>query len=46
MRFLKNLAEVLRTPILQNADRLLLLKHLLKMKIEAPDKFLVLMRKF
>ena len=44
--FHKNFAEVLRTPILQNADRLLLLKHLLKMKIAAPDKFLLLMRKF
>ena len=39
MYFPKNFAEVLRTPILQNADRLLLLKHLLKMKITAPDKF-------
>ena len=45
MCFLKNFAEVLRLPILQNADRLLLLKHL-KMKTAAPDKFLVLMRKF
>ena len=44
--FPKNFAEVLRTPILQKADRLLLLKHLLKMKIAALDKFLVLMRKF
>ena len=33
----KNFAEVLRTPILENADRLLLLKHLLKMTIAAPD---------
>ena len=41
--FLKIVAEVLRTPILQNADRLLLLKHLL---ITLPDTFLVLMRKF
>ena len=46
MRFPKNFAEVLRVPILQNANRLLLLKHLLKMKIAAPDTFLVLMRKF
>ena len=46
MSFPKNFAEVLRAPILQNADRLLLLKHLLKMKITALDKFLVLMRKF
>ena len=45
MCFPKNFAEVLRTPILQNADRLLLLKHPLKMKIAAPDKFLVLMKK-
>ena len=45
MFFPKNVAEVLRTSILQKTDRLLLLKHLLKMKIEAPDKFLVLMRK-
>ena len=40
MCFPKNFAEVLKTPILQNADRLLLLRHLLKMKIAAPDKFL------
>ena len=46
MFFPKNFAEILRTPILQNADRLLLLKHLPKIKIAAPDKFLVLMRKF
>ena len=46
MCFPKNFAEVLKTPILQNADRLLLLKHLLKMKIAGADKFLVLMRKF
>ena len=39
MYFPKNVAEVLRTPILQNADRLLLLKPLLKMKITTPDKF-------
>ena len=31
---------------MQNADKLLLLKHILKMKIAAPDKFLDLMRKF
>ena len=37
MCFPKNFAEVLRTPILQNVDRLLLLKHLLKMKKAAPD---------
>ena len=46
MCFLKNFAELLRVPILQNADRLLLLKNLLKMKIAASDKFLVMMRKF
>ena len=46
MCFPKNFAEILRTPILQKADRLVLLKHLLKMKITAPDKFLVVMRKF
>ena len=40
MCFPKNFAEVLRTPTLQNSDRLLLLKHLLKMKIAAPDKFI------
>ena len=45
MWFPRNFAEVLRTPILQNTDRLLLLKHPLKTKIAAPDKFLVLMRK-
>ena len=45
MCFPKNFAEVLRTPILQNADKLLLLKHL-KMKTAAPDKFLVPVRKF
>ena len=44
--FLKNFAEVLRTPILQYDDRMPLLKHLLKVKITAPDKSLVLMRKF
>ena len=44
MCFPKNFSEVLRTPILQNVDRLLLLKHLLKMKAAAPDKFLILMR--
>ena len=42
----KNYAEVLRTPILQNVDRLLPLRYLLKMKIAAPDKFLVLVREF
>ena len=41
MCFPKNFAEVLRVPILQNAARLVLLKHLPKMKIAAPDKFLV-----
>ena len=46
MWFPKYFAEVLRTPILQDAGRLLLLKYLLKIKIAAPDKFLVLMRKF
>ena len=46
MWFPKNFAEVLRAPTLQNANRLLFLKQLLKMKIAAPDKFLVLMRKF
>ena len=45
MCLLKNFVEVLKTPILQNTERLLLLRHL-KMKIEAPNKFLVLMRKF
>ena len=46
MCFPKNFAEVLRTAILWNADRLLLLKHLVKTTIAAPDKFLVLARKF
>ena len=46
MCFPKNFAEVSRTPILQNADKLLLLKNPPKMKIAAPDKFLVLMRTF
>ena len=36
----------LRTFILKNADRLLLLKHLPKMKIAAPDKCLVLTKNF
>ena len=44
MCFPKNFT-VLRTSILQNVDRLTLLKHL-KMKIAGPDKFLVLMKKF
>ena len=40
MWFPKNFADVLSTPILQNADRLLfLLKLILKFKIAAPDKF-------
>ena len=39
MCFPKNFAEVLRAPILWNANRLLLPKHLLKMPIAAPDKF-------
>ena len=38
MCFPKNFA-VLRTPILSNANRLLLPKYLLKVKIAAPDKF-------
>ena len=38
MCFPKNSADVLRTPILQNAARRLLLKYLLKIKIAAPDK--------
>ena len=46
MCFPKNFAEVLRTSIFQNTNRLLLLKHPLKVKIAEPDKFLVLMRKF
>ena len=46
MCFPKNFAEVLGTPTLQNADRLLLLKNFLKVKIAAQDTFLVLMRKF
>ena len=37
--FPENFADVLRTPILYNADRLLLLKYLLKIKIAALDKF-------
>ena len=39
MCFPKNLTGVLRTLTLQNADRLLLLKYLLKIKIAASDKF-------
>ena len=39
MCFPKNLKDILRTPILQNAERLLLLKYLLKVKIAARDKF-------
>ena len=46
MCFPKNFAEVLRKSIFWNAERLLLLKHLLKMTIAALDKSLVLMRKF
>ena len=46
MCFPKNFEEVIRTPILQNVNRLLLLKNFLKMTIAAPDKFLVLIRKF
>ena len=45
MCFPENFADFLRTPILLNADRLLPLKYILKMKIAAPDKCLVLMRK-
>ena len=45
MCFPINFAEVLRTPILQKAERQLPLKHLLKMKVAGPDIFLVLMRK-
>ena len=41
MCFPKNFAEVLSTPTLQNADRLLLLKNFLKVKTAAQDKFLV-----
>ena len=37
--FLKNFTDVLRTPILQNANRLVPLKYLLKIKIAAKDKF-------
>ena len=40
MCFHKQFADILRTLILWNADRLLLLKYLLKIKIAAPDKFL------
>ena len=39
MCFPKNFADVSRTPILQNADRLQLPKYLLKFKIAALDKF-------
>ena len=38
MCFPKNFTDVLRTLTLQNADRLLLLKYLLKIKVAAPDK--------
>ena len=34
-----NFTDALRTAILQNAERLLLLKYLLKAKIAAPDNF-------
>ena len=37
MHFPRNFATVLTTPVFQNADRRLLLKYLLKMKIAAPD---------
>ena len=40
MCFHKQFADVLRTLILWNADRLLLLKYILKIKTAAPDKFL------
>ena len=40
MCFHKQFADVLRTLILWNADRLLLQKYLLKIKIASPDKFL------
>ena len=43
MCFPNNFAKVLKTPILQNAKRQLHLKYLLKIKIAAPDKLLVLM---
>ena len=39
MCFPKNFTDVLRTPVLQNAERLLFLKYLLKVKIAAWDKF-------
>ena len=39
MCFPKNFADVLKPPILWNADRLLLPKYLLKFKIAAADKF-------
>ena len=39
MHFPKNFVDVLRTPILLNTDRLLLLKYLLKIKTAALDKF-------
>ena len=39
MCFPKNFTDVLRTLTLQNADRLLLLKYLLKIKIAASDQF-------
>ena len=44
--FPENFVEVSRTPIFQNADRLLFLKHLLKTKIAALDKFLIPIRTF
>ena len=43
--FPENFVKVLRTPILQNAGWRLLLKYLLKFKIAAPDKLLVMMKK-
>ena len=41
-----NFAKVLGTPILCNDDGRLILKYLLKIKIAAPDKLLVLVGKF
>ena len=40
MCFLKNFKEVLKTLTLQNADRLLLLKYLLKIKSAALDHWI------
>ena len=40
MCFHKNFANVLRTPVLWNIGRLLLLKHVLKIEIAAPNEFL------